>query len=60
MTDQTFAERLKSARREVHLTQRAIKDLIGIPERTIQDWENGRATPPKWCQELVIQKLKSL
>ncbi|MEG1036710.1 MAG: hypothetical protein RSN61_21495 [Chryseobacterium sp.] len=34
--------------------------LIGIPVRTLDDWENERRTPPEWTERLVINEIKRL
>lgn len=37
----TFAEKLKSARRQHCLSQRALAEAAGVHFRTIQNWESG-------------------
>lgn len=36
---------LRRKRRELGLTQRALSELSGVPIRTIQNWEQGKAVP---------------
>lgn len=48
---------IKEARLEAGLTQQAMSDLMEIPKRTIEDWENNRRTPPKYVEKLVIAEL---
>ena len=51
---------IKDARIEAGLTQEGVTEKIGIPRRTIQDWEAGRRTPPEWVEQLVIEKLQRI
>ena len=49
--------KIKEARKAAGLTQREMSELLGIPMRTIQDWENDRRTPPDWAEKLILEKL---
>lgn len=51
---------IKDARKKAGLTQKAINDLIGIPIRTLQDWESGRRKCPEWCEKLIIEKIQQI
>lgn len=51
---------IKEARTALGLTQRDIFELMGIPLRTLQDWEAGRRTPPEWLEKLVVEKILTL
>lgn len=57
MTEKTYAEQLKAARKKAGLTQAGLADWTGIPRRTLEDWETGRMTPPPWAQGLVLEKI---
>lgn len=48
------------ARKEAGLTQKQVFELIGIPVRTLQNWESGVRVCPLWCEKLIIEKLLSL
>lgn len=48
---------LKQARQQAGLTQAQMSEQLGIPKRTIEDWERGISTPPKYVEQLVIEKL---
>lgn len=50
---------IKEARKVAGLTQQGVTDWLGIPRRTLQDWENGKRSCPKWCEKLVVEKLLS-
>ncbi|MBR4295744.1 MAG: helix-turn-helix transcriptional regulator [Clostridia bacterium] len=51
---------LKEARIKAHLTQQAMSDLLGIPKRTIEEWETGRRKPPTYVEQLIVDKLNSM
>lgn len=48
---------IKEARQAAGLSQQGVTDALGIPKRTLQDWEAGKRTPPGWAEALVIEKL---
>lgn len=49
--------RIREARTDAGLTQQAMSDIMGIPKRTIEDWEAGRRSCPEWCERLVVAEL---
>lgn len=51
---------IKEARKSAGLTQQAITDKIGIPIRTLQDWEAGRRSCPEWCERLIVDKIMQI
>lgn len=51
---------IKDARKAAGLSQQGVTDALGIPKRTLQDWESGKRTPPGWAEALVIEKLEKL
>lgn len=52
--------KIKAARLAAGLTQAEVYEVLRIPMRTLQDWENDRRTPPEWAENLIIEKLKQL
>ena len=52
--------KIKEARQQAGLTQKAMHDMFGIPKRTIEDWDSGKRYPPEWVERLVLEKLESL
>ena len=48
---------IKEARKQVGLTQQALSDWLGIPKRTIEDWEGGKRKCPEWCEKLVVEMI---
>lgn len=51
---------IREARQAAGLSQQGVADTLGIPKRTLQDWESGKRTPPGWAEALVIEKLGKL
>ena len=51
---------IKEARKAAGLSQQGVTDTLGIPKRTLQDWEAGKRTPPGWAEALVIEKLEKI
>lgn len=51
---------IKTERIRLGLTQKKMSDLLGIPQRTIEDWEAGRRKCPGYVERLVLEKLDRL
>lgn len=51
---------IKEARQAAGLSQQGVTDALGIPRRTLQDWESGKRTPPGWAEALVVEKLEQI
>lgn len=51
---------IKEARISARLTQKQMSDLLDIPKRTIEDWERGTRTPPRYVEKLIVEKLKKI
>ena len=51
---------IRDARNAAGLSQQGVTDALGIPRRTLQDWEAGKRTPPGWAEALVVEKLKRI
>ncbi len=52
--------KIKEARIAANLTQDAMSEKLGIPKRTIQDWESERRTPPEYVERLVLAELERI
>lgn len=52
--------KIKDARIASGLTQEAMSEKLGIPKRTIQEWEANRRTPPDYVERLVISELERI
>ena len=51
---------IKEARIECGFTQKQVQDLIGIPIRTLQNWEAGIRKCPDYIERLVVEKILEL
>ena len=52
--------KIKSERIRIGLTQQQLADLLGIPKRTIQNWENGINKCPDYVEKLILEKLTQI
>lgn len=48
---------VKEARQSVGLTQKALSEWLGIPRRTIEDWDSGKSKPKDWIESLLVEKI---
>ena len=51
---------IKAARKAAGLTQKAMSEQLGIPRRTIEDWDSGKSYPSSWVEALLLEKLRSM
>lgn len=49
---------IKNARKKAGLTQKEMSKLLQIPIPTIEKWDRGLSSPPKWAEKLVIEKIE--
>lgn len=56
----SFAEKLKSERERLGLTQAQAASLLSIAKRTYCDWEYGITTPPEVAQEGAFARLRAM
>lgn len=52
-------QRLKAERKLAGLTQAQMAEELGIPKRTIENWESGARTAPEYVERLIIDKIRS-
>lgn len=57
---ETFAEKLKKAKKAAGMTQQNMADQMLIPKRTIEEWERGNNVPPEYVQRFVLNELQTL
>lgn len=48
---------IREARQQVGLTQQALSDWLGIPKRSIENWEGNKRKCPEWCERLLVEKI---
>lgn len=41
------------------MTQAQFSEYLGIPKRTIENWEGGKTAAPKYVTELIEFRLKA-
>lgn len=54
----TFAQNLKIIRKEMHITQRELADLVGLAYRTIIGYETSKRIPDYECIKQLAKTLK--
>ena len=52
------AKLIKELRESIKLSRKEFSEHIGIPVRTLEDWEAGRRTPPEYIPRLISYQLK--
>lgn len=57
---QRMINTIKQARIAAGLSQKRMADALGIPCRTIEDWEAGKASPPSYVEKYVLDDLANL
>lgn len=50
---------IKEARKVAGLSQIQMSEKLGIPRRTIEDWERGINKCPDYVERLIVEKLLS-
>ena len=49
---------IKELRESIGLSRKEFSAHVGIPVRTLEDWEAGRRTPPEYIPRLIAYQLK--
>ena len=52
------AEKIRTLRQQTGMTRKDFSAHLGIPLRTMEDWEAGRRTPPEYIPRLIAYQLK--
>lgn len=53
------ANPIKAVRESKGWTIKEFADFLNAPYRTIQDWNNGEHFPPRWIQDIIVEKIYS-
>lgn len=53
-----LAEKIKKIREQTGLSRKDFSTHIGIPLRTIEDWETGRRKPPEYIPRLIEYQIR--
>ena len=56
--DMEAAEKIRKIREQTGLSRKDFSIHVGIPLRTIEDWEAGRRRPPEYIPRLIEYQLK--
>ena len=51
---------IKEARIAAGLSRAEMSRRFEIPIRTLEDWDNGKRTPPPYVEKLIIEKLETM
>ena len=49
---------IRELRESVKMNRKEFSEHVGIPVRTLEDWEAGRRTPPEYVPRLISYQLK--
>lgn len=49
---------LKTLRKQAHLTLAQTAQLLNVPVRTYENWENGWRVPPIYLYQYIVTRLK--
>lgn len=52
------AEKIRTLRQQTGMNRKDFSEHLGIPLRTMEDWELGRRTPPEYIPRLIAYQLK--
>ena len=47
------------ARKKAGMNIKQLAALLDAPYRTVQEWNAGRRMPPKWVQNLIVDKIQA-
>ena len=53
-----FSE-VRAVRERLGLSQRAMSEMLHVPQPTWEQWERGVRTPPGYVVELILFRLKA-
>ena len=53
-----IAKIIKNLRESIGMSRKEFSEHIGIPVRTLEDWEAARRTPPDYIPKLIAYQLK--
>ena len=49
---------IKELRESIGMSRKEFSEHMGIPVRTLEDWESARRTPPEYIPRLIAYQLK--
>ncbi len=51
---------IKEKREQLGMSRAEISRQLGIPIRTLENWDSGERKPPEWAERLILEKLDSI
>ena len=51
---------IKEARTKLGMSQQKLSNAMGIPKRTIENWEMGTRKPPVWAENLIKERMDDM
>ena len=51
--------KIKELRKKTGLSQKKFGEYLNIPQRTIENWESEKSSPPEYVKKLIEEKLKN-
>ena len=55
----TLADVFKAIRKKANMNRKEFAEWLGVPYRTMQDWELGNSQVPKYVLRLVAYKVEN-
>ena len=52
------AKKIKELRENINMSRKEFSEYIGIPIRTLENWEAARRTPPEYILRLISYQIK--
>ena len=53
-----ISEKIRMLREQTGINRKEFSMHVGIPVRTLEDWEAGRRTPPEYIPRLISYQFK--
>ena len=53
-----ISEKIRMLREQTGMNRKEFSMHVGLPIRTLEDWEAGRRTPPEYLPRLISYQLK--
>ena len=50
---------IRHARQNAGIPLKQLAKLMGAPYRTIKNYDKGKTKPPKWLQNLIVEKIEN-
>lgn len=51
---------IKEAREAKGISRVELSRRLGIPKRTLENWDAGSRRPPEWVERLIVEKIENM